>query len=169
MPARNTAANALELLKSQHDEVDALFEAIKAAPSYSRKEKLFLELADKLAAHAKIEETIFYPAVIAKQTKDLLLESAEEHLAIKRVLADLIELDIDDERFDAKLDVMKEQVQHHAREEEEGELFPKVRALLSSDDLAGLGSEMLAKFEGLLQGQPRLDVPSETAEAAPIA
>jgi hemerythrin superfamily protein len=160
--------DALELLTLQHDEVEALFEDIKEAPSESEKEKLFIELADKLAAHAKIEETLFYPAVMAKQTKDLLLESTEEHLAIKRVLSDLLDLDIDDDRFDAKLDVMKEQVSHHAREEEEGELFPKVKALLSTEELTALGAEMLSQFETLIAGKPRLAVPAETAVAASI-
>ena len=41
--------------------------------------------------------------MLAKQTEDNLLESAEEHLAIKRVLADLLDLDVDDDTFDAKL------------------------------------------------------------------
>lgn len=160
--------NALELLKSQHDEVEDLFEQIEEAAAAKRKADLFVELADKLAAHAKIEETLFYPAVVAKQTHDLLLESTEEHLAIKRVLADLLDLDPDDDQFDAKLAVMKEEVEHHAREEEEGELFPKLRSVLSADELDALGGEMLSMFEDLVGGAPRLSVPAETGAAAPI-
>lgn len=160
--------NALELLKSQHDEVEDLFAQIEEANAAKRKAELFVELADKLAAHAKIEEALFYPAVMAKQTRDLLLESTEEHLAIKRVLADMLELDPDDDQFDAKLAVMKEEVEHHAREEEEGELFPALRSVLSTDELAALGGEMLAMFEELVSGAPRLSVPDETAAAAPI-
>jgi hypothetical protein len=162
------AMNAIELLESQHEEVDALIAKIEAATSAKTKEALFIELADKLAAHAKIEETIFYPAVVAKQTEDILLESAEEHLSIKRVLADLLELDIDDETFDAKLAVMKEQLEHHAHEEEEKELFPKVEKLLDEDELEGLGDEMEVMFERLLEGSPRDSVPDETDVAAPV-
>jgi hemerythrin superfamily protein len=159
--------NALELLKSQHDEVDDLFTKIEASES-SRKAALFAELADKLAAHAKIEEQLFYPAVLAKQTEEILLESAEEHLSIKRLLADLLLLSVDHEHFDAKLSVMKEQVEHHAKEEEEGELFPKVKQLLATDELDALGGEMLSLFEQLLQSKPRLQVPTETSAAAPL-
>ena len=158
--------NAIELLKSQHDEVDELIEKIEKAKDGRRKEAAFLELADKLSAHATIEEKLFYPAVMAKQTEDQLLESVQEHLAIKRVLADLIDLDIDDDEFDPKLSVMKEELEHHAREEEEEELFPKVKKLLSADELEALGSEMLSMFETLLTGTPRTSVPKETAEAA---
>ena len=160
--------NALDLLKQQHDEVDELIADIEETDDGEMKAQLFEELADKLAAHSKIEEEIFYPAVMDKQTEEKLLESAEEHLAIKRVLADLLDLDVEDEHFDAKLSVMKEQIEHHAREEEEGELFPKVEKLLSADELEGLGNEMLVRFDELLDEEPRMDVPLETDEAAPL-
>lgn len=160
--------NALDLLKEQHDEVDSLFAMIENAKDADKKSELFIELADKLAAHATIEEKLFYPAVKAKQTEELLVESVEEHLQIKRILADLLELDVDDDHFDAKLSVMKEEVEHHARDEEEEELFPKVKKLLDKDDLEALGGEMSAMFEELLEGEPRLNVPSQTGEAAPV-
>jgi hemerythrin superfamily protein len=160
--------NAIDLLVEQHDEVEALFDELESATSPERKAELFARLADNLAAHAKIEEAIFYPAVREKQTEAILLESTEEHLSIKRLLADLLELDPGDDRFDAKLEVMKEQVDHHAREEEEGELFPKVRKLLDSNELDGLGGEMLSLFESLLEQQPRSLVPAETDAAAPL-
>lgn len=160
--------NAIDLLIEQHDEVAKLIAQIEKAKDGKTKEAKFIELADKLAAHAKIDEKIFYPAVMAKQTEDMLLESVEEHLQIKRVLADLIELDIDDDEFDAKLSVMKEEIEHHAREEEEGELFPKVKKLLGADELAGLANEMLAMFEKLVANAPREDVRAETGEAASL-
>lgn len=161
--------DALKLLEQQHDEVEELFGRIEAADDVASKAELFEELADKLAAHAKVEETHFYPAVMAKKTHDLVIESTEEHLAIKRVLADLLELDPEDEHFDAKLKVMKEEVEHHAREEEEGELFPKVKDLLGKDVLEALGAEMELRFEELLEDAPRRSVPAEVAEAAKIA
>ena len=160
--------NAIDLLTQQHDEVDALIEKIEKTRDPNTKRAAFAEVADKLAAHAKIEETIFYPAVMAKQTEDMLLESVEEHLAIKRILADLLELDVDDDQFDAKLSVMKEEIEHHAREEEEADLFPKVKKLLSENELAGLGNELLARFEELLDENPSDAVPSETSRAAEL-
>lgn len=160
--------NALELLIYQHDEVDELLEQIEESEDEAEIEELFAELGDKLAAHAKIEETIFYPAVMAKQTEQILLESVEEHLSVKRLLADLLELDTSDPQFFAKLAVMQEQLEHHARTEEEGELFPEVRKLMTKDELDGLGGEMMRRFQELLADEPRLDVPDETDEAAPL-
>lgn len=160
--------DVLELLTMQHDEVDELLGQIEDSDDPGKKAELFNELADKLAAHATVEEKLFYPTVMAKQTEDLLLESTEEHLSVKRILADMLSLDVEDAHFDAKLSVLKEQVRHHAREEEEGELFPKVRKMLSKDELAALGNDCLAMFETVLATQPRNKVPSETSEAAEL-
>jgi hypothetical protein len=159
--------DALELLRSQHDEVESLIEDIENADG-EEKRQLFIEMADKLAAHSTIEEKIFYPAVMAQNTRELLLESTEEHLSVKRILADMMELDAGDEHFDAKLTVLKEQVRHHAHDEEEKILFPKVKRLMSKDQLAGLGNDLLAMFVELLEREPRKVVPSETDHAAPL-
>jgi len=153
--------NAIELLKSQHREVEKLFSRIEKAKSSDLKEKLFTDMADKLAVHATIEEHHFYPAVRAKRTEDILLESVEEHLGIKRVTADLLQTEVDDQTFDAKIAVLKEQVSHHV-EEEETDLFPKVRKLLQPDELEAIGQEMTAEQSELEdEGNPRMAIPSE--------
>ena len=160
--------DAIEMLISQHKEVDGLFKQIEAAKSDDKKSALFAELADKLAVHATIEEKHFYPAVKAKRTEDILLESLEEHLGIKRVLADLLATEASDDTFDAKIKVLKEQVEHHV-EEEQTDLFPKVKKLLDSETLMAIAQEMTATQEELIEaGQPRNAVPGETAHPAEI-
>jgi len=163
------SVNVLDLLKSQHSEVDTLLEKLegsRGAPS--DRAAVFLELADKLAAHATVEEKIFYPAAMSHQTDDLLHESVEEHLEIKRILADMIAMDPDSDQFKAKLSVLKENVSHHAHEEEEKKLFPILRKSMTEDELAGLGNEVLALFEELMTSHPSMQVPGETGEAAPL-
>jgi hemerythrin superfamily protein len=158
--------NALDLLTDQHAEVDALFERFERGGD--DRQAVFDELADKLAAHATIEEKLFYPRVLSGHTSDLLHEAVEEHLAIKRILADLIALELDSDEFMPKLAVLKEQVSHHAHEEEEAKLFPILRASLDTDELAGLGNELLVLFEDLITSKPRWHVPQETGEAASL-
>jgi len=160
--------DVLELLAEQHQEVDELFEAIENGDG--DKETLFQELADKLAAHSTIEERIFYPSVMAEDTEEQLHEAVEEHLSVKRLIADLLSLDpeADADEFDAKISVLKEQVSHHAHEEEEKKLFAKLRKSLSMDERAALGNECLALFEELIPMEPRRNVPAETAEAAAL-
>jgi hemerythrin superfamily protein len=163
---KETTTDVLEILAAQHAEVDMLFEKLEKKEGDRR--ALFTELADKLAAHATVEEKIFYPAAMAKQTEELLGEAVEEHLSIKRLLADMIAISPSDDAFDAKLSVIKEQVTHHAHREEEAKLFPKLKSLLSSDERAAIGNEVLAMFEELMLAHPYKSVPRETSEAAPL-
>jgi hemerythrin superfamily protein len=160
--------SAIDMLEADHREVEDLFEEFESAEGSAQKREIFEEIADKLAVHAAIEEKHFYPAAKAKDTEDLLLEAAEEHLSVKRLIADLLKLDADDDTFEAKVKVLEEQIEHHV-EEEEGELFPKVKKLLDSDALDALEQEMTATREELLAaGDPRDNVPAETDVAAPV-
>lgn len=50
----------------------------------------------------------------------------------------------DSEKFEPKLAVLMENVEHHAEEEEEGKMFPKIRQICSQADLEKLGQELEA-------------------------
>jgi hemerythrin superfamily protein len=163
---QDTTTDILELLEQQHKEVDELFLRIENGDG--DRQTLFIELADKLAAHAAAEERVFYPAVMTADTSDLLNESVEEHVSIKRVLADLLALKVDDSAFLARLGVLKEQVTHHAHKEEENKLFPKLRSALTHDERAALGNELLVVFEELMSSHPYKNVPSELAGPAKL-
>jgi len=130
--------------------------------------KRFQEVADHLGAHVASEEQVFYPAVKARRTEDVLLESLEEHLSLKRLLADLMQMSPGDAAFEAKFKVLKEQTEHHHEEEEE-HLFPQVRKLLDEDQRAALGREMLG-FQADLhaQGEPARDMATQTDRAADL-
>jgi hemerythrin superfamily protein len=160
--------DVLELLESQHAEVEQLIDDIENADGDSA--ALFAELADKIAAHSTVEEQIFYPAAMYPETSDILHESVEEHLAVKRLLADMLALDpeADEDIFCAKLGVLKDLISHHAHEEEEGELFPILRRLMTEDERAALGNEVLVMFESLIEQHPAQNVPDETTAAAPL-
>ncbi len=159
--------DAIELLKMQHREVEALFKKIEKAKEEA-KQDLFEQIADALAVHTAIEEKHFYPATRSARTEELLQEAVEEHLAAKRIIADLMELSSEEPQFDAKVKVLKEQIEHHV-EEEEKELFPKVRKMLAKEELEDL-AVVMEDMAGDLKasGVPREAVPAETGEAAPL-
>src|SRR4051812_2698966 len=160
--------DALDLLRAQHRAVDGLFRQIQSAKG-AGKATSFHELADMLAVHATIEEWIFYPGVRSTETEELLAESREEHLAMKRTLADMLDEDVAGEAFDAKLSLLQEQVHHHAIEEEEAKLFPKVRAATDADYRAAMAGEMIAMMVELQEkGAPRNAIPAEIDKAAPV-
>ena len=160
--------NAIKLLKQQHREVEALFKQLEKAKSARPRRKAFEQIADKLAVHATIEEKHFYPSVKRRATEEILLEAVEEHLGVKRVIADLLDLEAGDPTFEAKAKVLKDLVEHHV-EEEEKTLFPKVSKAIDDDELEAIGEEMAETMEALLErGNPRAAVPSETERAASL-
>lgn len=161
------AVNPIALLKSQHREVEALFEEHEDADDGRVKRAIFAKLADALTAHATIEEELFYPAVRADNTEEILREAVEEHLQAKRLIADLMGMSTTDPQWDSKISVLQEEIEHHV-EEEENELFPKLEAR-DVEMMSALGAKMMERFEALMsEGRPRERVPGETQGAAPI-
>jgi len=121
--------NAIELLTSQHREVESLFADIEKARSADKKEEL-TELADRLAIHSAIEEHHFYPAVRKGDAESIVVVSMKEHLGIKPTLSELLDIDADEESFAPKLQALKAEIEEHVQEEE-NQLFPRVQKLLS--------------------------------------
>jgi hypothetical protein len=85
-----------------------------------------LQVIRELSIRASIEEQFLYPT--ARELSDTLdsqvLEALEEHHLAKATLAELEKMAPSDERFDAKMTVLMENIRHHVDEEEE-DLFPK--------------------------------------------
>jgi hypothetical protein len=140
--------NAFDLLRSQHDAIEELFAQVARAEPSARPARL-RELADLLTVHTALEQEVFYPAVVRGATADLLLDAVEDHADIDRQLTDLLELDPDSIAFRGYLTLLADAVRRHARDREEGELFPAVAALLDDDELADLGAAMWARFDEL--------------------
>ena len=160
--------DAVELLIAQHRALEAKMKALKESDDDVRRGELLADVGDDLTVHLASEEEIFYPAVRARRTEDILLESLEEHLSLKRLLADLIELPVSAQTFAPKFQVLKEQAEHHHKEEEE-HLFPKVMTLLDADARADLGRKMEVLQQRLQRrGAPRAAVAGQTDAAAPL-
>lgn len=160
--------DAVELLISQHRKMEDMLEKVLEDGSNEKKKALFAKAADHLTVHIASEEKIFYPAVNGARTEDDLLESLEEHLSLKRLLADLLELDPSDKAFEPKFKVLKEQTEHHHKEEEE-HLFAEVRKQIGQAQREALGKEMMSlQVELAKHGEPREAVVHQTAAAAPL-
>ena len=135
--------NGLELLKEDHRKVKELFEQCQELEDKKRLRQLYKEIKSELELHTRMEETIFYPAMEEhEELKDMVLESLEEHKQIKTVLREMSKLSSTSERFKPKLKVLMDDVEHHAEEEEEGKMFPKVRDLINDSELEELGEEV---------------------------
>jgi hemerythrin superfamily protein len=138
---------ATDLLVHQHRLVEGLFERL--ASSKKRFDETLRELADDLAAHISIEEHLFYPAV-RKVNPDLILEGLEEHAMGRFALRRLLGTRASDEQLKSRLKALKELMTNHHHEEEH-DLFPVVRRLMSDVALKKLGAKMQALFDSNLK------------------
>jgi hemerythrin superfamily protein len=135
--------DALELLKQDHAKVKKLFEEAEDADEKDQK-AIFTQIKTELEIHARIEESVFYPAMDRyNELKDMVRESLEEHNQMKTLLTEMADLS-DSEDFQDKLEELIDNVEHHAEDEEEGKMFPKIRELVSRSELEKLGAQLQA-------------------------
>lgn len=159
---------AVSYLTRQHRELEDLLGKAVECQDPARRRELFARAADHLAVHLESEEQVLYPAVKNSNTQDILLESLEEHLSLKRLMTDLMELEPTEQTYEPKLKVLKEQSEHHHGEEED-DLFPKIEKLLSLEQRTELAKEMDALQQRMnAQKAPRENVIGETDAAAPL-
>jgi hypothetical protein len=135
--------NAIELLKNDHDKVDKLFQKVKANEGGDNWD-LFEQIKAELEVHTHIEETIFYPRLIQEgdeELKKITEEGIEEHRQAKMFLREISALKEESEKFEPKMKVLMEDVEHHVQEEE-GEMFQMVEKQFDTATLEELGAEM---------------------------
>jgi hemerythrin superfamily protein len=151
-PKKRTAADAVQLLTSDHAEVSALFKKYdkladnaKASDRQAHAE----QICTLLTVHATIEEEIFYPAARAAGVEDSLMDEADvEHAAAKDLIAQIRAMSPEEDHYDAKVKVLGEQIEHHV-EEEQDKMFPKCRA--AGMDMAELGKALAARKDELMR------------------
>lgn len=138
-----SADNAITMLTDDHKKVKKLFkdfEKLKEKGEASEKEALVEQICGELTVHAEIEEEVFYPAAReAIDDDDLMNEAEVEHASAKDLIEQLQAMDSSDPTYDAKVTVLGEYVNHHV-EEEEKEMFPKVKK--AKLDLDAMGEEI---------------------------
>jgi iron-sulfur cluster repair protein YtfE (RIC family) len=133
--------DALELLKQDHQKVKGLFKETEGAEN-SKKKQLFDQIETELEIHAHIEETVFYPAIEKhEELMDMVAVARDEHAEVRTLLQEIEEIGSDMEGFNSKLAQLIETVAHHI-EEEQGDMFVKVRELFSDEALEQLGKEL---------------------------
>jgi hemerythrin superfamily protein len=145
--AATRAKNAINLLKADHREVEKLFGEFEKASGEERKMQLALKICMELKIHMQIEEEIFYPTSRDfLKDDDIVNEAVVEHQAAKDLMEQIPGMDPSDEMFDAKVSVLKEQIEHHV-EEEETEYFPKVQK--TDMDLQAIGEQLMMRKKEL--------------------
>ncbi len=147
-----SGTDAISLLKQDHQKVRGLLKRFDSNPS----ERLLDEIENELKVHTQIEEEIFYPAyrdsVEGKHEQEkLYFEALEEHHVVDLVLPEIRSTSEGSEEFAAKGKVLKDLVEHHAKEEEK-EMFPKARKAMGAAELRNLGMRLKERKEELMMG-----------------
>jgi hemerythrin superfamily protein len=138
--------DGLDLLERDHRRLEQLLSqgTETTARSTAQRKALLQTIVKELTTHERIEEKILYPVLKSHaETKEIVLEGYQEHHVADVVLKELQQLPPSDERWGAKLKVLKENIEHHI-EEEEGEMFKTARSVLTRDQLEELGARMQA-------------------------
>jgi hemerythrin superfamily protein len=138
--------NAIDLIKNDHRKVEDLFAQITSSGESepSEQEKILQQIEKELLVHGDIEEQIFYPAVQGLAAGKVE-EAIGEHAEVKELLADLLELDIDDDQFDETLTTLIDLVTDHVAEEEAADgILAMARKHLDESKLQDLAQKMQA-------------------------
>lgn len=151
MTAKTTDTDATHILAKDHRKVEELFSQFERASGPDRKSRIANQICNELKIHTIIEEEIFYPALDGKIDGDLLKEAYVEHDGAKLLVNEIAAGSPEDEFYDAKVTVLREQIEHHVKEEEKqhANIFQQARA--AKIDLEELGQQMLARQTDLKQ------------------
>lgn len=128
--------DALELLTAQHEEIEDLMDAVQTTGDADT----FDQLSGRIVAHLALEQELFYPVIASTIPQDVLQEVLLEHVAIKRVLAELVWLGVEDESFRDLLNDLAGLLGGHVSWQED-QLFQSVAESVPAETLAALGSQ----------------------------
>jgi hemerythrin superfamily protein len=154
-------ADAIELLTSDHREVEQFFKQYEAA---GHDDGVACHAAEEiikgLSVHAAVEEMILYPMMrkVAPEQKGLVDHSLEEHQEVKELLAKVDGKPANDAEVRKIFGKLKSSVEEHVSEEE-GKLFPALRQHVKEDELMELGEKM-AKAKAMAPTHPHPNAPN---------
>lgn len=144
--------NIFSQLKSEHEELKSLLKKAEDCSEDQRSE-ILEEIEKELVPHARGEEKTLYALMKERaeakdkdESLDLVNEAYEEHRVADNLMADLKAMDVSEDTWLAHLKVIKENLEHHI-EEEEDDLFPKAKKLLSEEEQNELLDAYLSEKE----------------------
>ena len=162
--------DAIELLRAQHREIDQLLVALTQARASSLRASVVAELGDLFAVHFALEERVLYPGVREANegsVGSVALLAVEDHMGLKRLLAELLEMDAEDGLFTTLAERLRVEVREHVSVEER-RVLPAVRRRLPPLRLRRLAYEMrVLEFELRIASNPRLIILADARLPAP--
>ena len=152
--------DAVELLTDDHRRVEGLFAQLEGPGGPGPSAPLVQELVRELSVHAAIEEQVLYPALRKELPEgDEMAEHAiDEHQQVKELLARLDGMEPNDPQVAGLVSEISSNVREHVQEEE-SDVFPRLRQALAADQLRQMG-EALEKAKKMAPTRPHPNAPS---------
>src|SRR5436309_2926357 len=141
--------DVIEVLEHDHREVEEMFSELESLRGAStdeakaRRKTLTEQVTIELVRHSVAEEVLVYPQVEKKVSAEEAEHAREEHAEAEEILHRLEKLDADDPAFDDELAQLMGEIRHHI-EDEEGQIFTQMRAVMDADELRSLGGQVQA-------------------------
>jgi hemerythrin-like domain-containing protein len=153
--------DVIEILTQDHREVESMFvelEALRGASDSDatrRRKDLVDQVTIELVRHSVAEEAEVYPLVRDRIDVAEAEQAKHEHAEAEETMKRLDGLDGDDPEFASALETLMTEIREHVAEEE-SEMFPRLRATFSEQELIELG----AKVESVKKMAPTRPHPS---------
>jgi hemerythrin-like domain-containing protein len=137
---------ATDVLRTAHELFRKLFAEYRGA-SPEKKREIFRTIKREIEIHARVEEELFYPAVVrlrSGEARAIVRNGLEEHQILEGLLAEIDQMDAKDQGYDERIAALRESVERHLRDEEES-IFTQALSHLSDARLEKIGSDMEAR------------------------
>jgi hemerythrin superfamily protein len=133
----------LDALKAEHEMALAIFDKIEATEDDQTmmRSHLLHKLKYALTKHALEEENVVYPALRQANETEEADELNSDHGYVKTYLYELENMPNDDPQWIARVRDFRAMIEEHMREEE-NDIFPRLRSMLSDEQNAKLTSAM---------------------------
>jgi hemerythrin superfamily protein len=138
--------DVIELLLRDHRLIDGLAEQLDTVDDPTEIRRLYLRIVEELAAHEAAEQEVVFPAfeaALEMADDNTVSRRMGEHEEMNGMLAEMRSLAPDCFDFTKRGSALLLEIKGHFLSEEES-VFARMRATFSADQLAELGSRVLA-------------------------
>jgi hemerythrin-like domain-containing protein len=147
------AEGILQDLHQDHEEVSSRLERLQRTEGSAERTSLFKELASMLLAHAHAEQNVLYKKMEKsddEKVRSFALEGTNEHQIVEQQLQQMMRArNKASEQWTAQLNVLRELVNHHVKEEESTG-FTCARREFDSEELEKMSGQFRRQKEKLM-------------------
>jgi len=139
-----------QALHDDHEKVKANLNRILDTTNRAEKTRnaILDEIKHELDLHKAFEEEVFYPsfrkAKNDKEAKEEVKDAVDEHREAEQVIEALRDMDPTTDAFVEKVQALKQMLEHHVSDEED-QIFPQARKVLSDEQARQMGEDYLER------------------------